>query len=75
MSGEETQIFGAIQKEGFKQHSFILPGTHSKWAVVEEGRIVWFSTFMTGELFAVLCNHSILGRLMEKGENEQMPLF
>lgn len=70
MRGEETQIFGALPQD-LKPHSFILPGTHSKWAQVKEARIVWFATFMTGELFAVLCNHSILGRLMEKGEDDE----
>lgn len=69
MRGEETQIFGALPGD-LEPHTFILPGTHSKWALVEESRIVWFSTYMTGELFAVLCNHSILGRLMEKGDND-----
>ena len=38
-----------------------LPGTHSKWACVEAGRIVDFVTFMTGELWHVLLAHSILG--------------
>jgi 2-dehydro-3-deoxygalactonokinase len=66
MRGEETQIFGAVQDDS-KRCSFILPGTHSKWALVEKGQIVWFATFMTGELFDVLCKHSILGRLMEEG--------
>ena len=42
----------------------VLPGTHSKWAIVEDGRILWFATFMTGELFALLKSHSILGRLI-----------
>lgn len=69
MRGEETQIFGAVQNDS-KRCSFILPGTHSKWALVEEGLIVWFATFMTGELFAVLCKHSILGRLMEEGGHD-----
>lgn len=66
MRGEETQIFGAVQDDS-NPCSFILPGTHSKWAWVENGLIVWFATFMTGELFEVLCKHSILGRLMEEG--------
>jgi 2-dehydro-3-deoxygalactonokinase len=44
-----------------------LPGTHSKWVQVSDGRIVRFATYMTGELFAVLTRHSILGRLMPKG--------
>ncbi len=43
---------------------FVLPGTHSKWVLVEEQRIVSFATHMTGELYAVLREHSILGRLM-----------
>lgn len=64
MRGEETQLVGAIfgQPDG---RLFLLPGTHSKWARVDERQIVWFATFMTGELFAVLKQHSILGRLME----------
>ena len=59
MRGEETQIVGA-GGNGL----VLLPGTHSKWAWVAEGRVVWFATFMTGELYGLLCSHSILGRLM-----------
>ena len=73
MRGEETQIYGALtvaQRDdangnGNGNGLFILPGTHSKWIRVQDGRIVWFKTFMTGELYAVLTQHSILGRLME----------
>jgi 2-dehydro-3-deoxygalactonokinase len=61
--GEETQISGEIGDERTRR-AFVLPGTHSKWAFAEGGRIVWFATFMTGEVFAVLKAHSILGRLM-----------
>ncbi len=68
--GEETQIIGAVgEKPG--RWLFLLPGTHSKWALVEDERIVWFATFMTGELFAVLTEHSILGRLMQGHEQEE----
>ncbi len=42
---------------------FVLPGTHSKWVRVREGRIASFRTYLTGEMFAVLSAHSILGRL------------
>lgn len=59
MRGEETQLLGA-GADGV----FVLPGTHSKWARVEGGRIVGFETFMTGEAFAVLKTHSVLGRMM-----------
>lgn len=62
MRGEETQLAGAIGPD-VPAVLAVLPGTHSKWARVEQGRIVDFATFMTGELFAVLLEHSILGRL------------
>ena len=65
--GEETQILGQIERApaaGATRHAVVLPGTHSKWAFVEGGRIVWFATFMTGEVFGLLKEHSILGRLM-----------
>ena len=68
MRGEETQIFGALAASGERDGLFVLPGTHSKWARVEAGRITSFATYMTGEVFAVLKNHSILGRLMQDGE-------
>jgi 2-dehydro-3-deoxygalactonokinase len=64
MRGEETQIIGALAADPAlaARALFILPGTHSKWAVVRAGRIEQFQTFMTGELFALLRDHSLLGR-------------
>jgi len=62
MRGEETQLFGLDLGAG--RHTVCLPGTHSKWATVADGRIEGFATAMTGEVFAVLRGHSILGRLM-----------
>ena len=62
MRGEEAQVLGAAQ-DGL----VCLPGTHSKWVEVKRGRIERFSTCMTGELYAVLRQHSILGRMMEEG--------
>jgi 2-dehydro-3-deoxygalactonokinase len=67
MRGEETQIFGALALSGRDGGLFLLPGTHSKWAEVRDGRIVSFRTFMTGEVFAALKDHTILGRLMREG--------
>lgn len=58
--GEEVQILG-IMDAGLA----VQPGTHSKWARVETGAITQFVTFMTGEIYAVLLDHSILGRLAE----------
>jgi 2-dehydro-3-deoxygalactonokinase len=63
LRGEETQIVGALADPP-SAAIFLLPGTHSKWARVEGGRVVWFATFMTGEVYSVLRQHSILGRLM-----------
>ncbi|CAB3777393.1 2-dehydro-3-deoxygalactonokinase [Pararobbsia alpina] len=42
-----------------------LPGSHAKWAIVEGSRIEHFHTFMTGETFAALRDHTILGRTMQ----------
>jgi len=69
--GEEAQVAGAFPEGDGRRNVLLVPGTHSKWMMAERGRLVWFSTFMTGEVFAVLCDHSILGRLMEgDGEDE-----
>ena len=70
MRGEETQIIGAIGEATGRQ-LLVLPGTHSKWVLTENRQIIWFATFMTGELFAVLKDHSILGRLMTIDDGEQ----
>lgn len=65
MRGEETQIAGALGADRDRMLA-VLPGTHSKWAIVEHGRLMAFATFMTGELFAVLLAHSILGRMADR---------
>jgi 2-dehydro-3-deoxygalactonokinase len=64
MRGEETQVLGGITTTPALalDSRIVLPGTHSKWVAVRDGRIAGFSSFMTGELFAVLRDHSILGR-------------
>ena len=69
MRGEETQIFGALGEDAGaaatgKRALIGLPGTHAKWVVVQAGRIERFHTFMTGEVFAALREHTILGRTM-----------
>jgi 2-dehydro-3-deoxygalactonokinase len=64
MRGEETQILGALAASGRNDGLFVLPGTHSKWARVENRRIVGFETYMTGEVFAALKDHTVLGRMM-----------
>ena len=73
MRGEETQVFGAMEEEE-PPMICILPGTHSKWVLTKSGRIEDFMTFMSGELFAVLKDHSILGKLMQ-GEADDRESF
>jgi 2-dehydro-3-deoxygalactonokinase len=68
--GEETQILGSLDQLGAGRHTICLPGTHSKWVEVEGGRIMQFSTHMTGEAFAVFKGHSILGRMMKDGATD-----
>ncbi|WP_330206538.1 2-dehydro-3-deoxygalactonokinase [Pseudomonas sp. AM14(2022)] len=70
MRGEETQVLGVLQNlpaEAGGDLLIGLPGSHSKWVEVVEGRITHFDTFMTGEVFAVLSEHSILGRTQQQG--------
>ncbi len=62
MRGEEVQVFGALQLLGLRNATLVLPGTHSKWVTVRDGRIERFATFMTGEFYALLRQHSILSR-------------
>jgi 2-dehydro-3-deoxygalactonokinase len=60
MRGEETQIMGAEIGAG----AACLPGSHSKWARIVNGRITAFATYLTGEAFAALRDHTILARQM-----------
>jgi 2-dehydro-3-deoxygalactonokinase len=66
MRGEETQVLGTIDGDG-AQSLVVLPGTHSKWATVERGTLAHFATYLTGELFGALLQHTILGRLATPG--------
>ena len=68
MRGEETQVAGLMF--GSKQtvnRVICLPGTHSKWVRVQGGMIDEFSTFMTGEVFALLSKQSILKHSVSTG--------
>ncbi|WP_376960394.1 2-dehydro-3-deoxygalactonokinase [Azospirillum sp. A26] len=66
LRGEEIQIAGVLadRPDWAREACMVLPGTHSKWVQIQDGRMTRFATYMTGELFAVLTKHSILGRLM-----------
>jgi len=67
MRGEETQILGALPGSG--RQLIVLPGTHCKWVLMEDGRIADFVTFMTGEMYAALRRHTILARLMPDSDD------
>ncbi|MBN8532486.1 MAG: 2-dehydro-3-deoxygalactonokinase [Rhizobiales bacterium] len=71
MRGEEIQVFGAALPD--EDALIVLPGTHSKWVSVKRGAITRFSTFLTGEMFALLRQHSIVGRLIPTGASSERP--
>jgi 2-dehydro-3-deoxygalactonokinase len=75
MRGEEVQLLGAVaaglvDPDGLVCH----PGTHNKWATLRGGRLNDFRTIMTGELFSLLKEHSILADLL-KGVVEPNDIF
>jgi 2-dehydro-3-deoxygalactonokinase len=69
MRGEETQIIGVSSRYG--DGVYVLPGTHSKWVDVCDGEIRTFTSHMTGEMFELLKEHSIIGDLMEGADHDQ----
>lgn len=68
MRGEEVQVIGLAKMVDTLDGRtiFILPGTHSKHLVCENGKIVDFNTFMTGEMFQVIAEHTLLKASIEK---------
>jgi 2-dehydro-3-deoxygalactonokinase len=69
LRGEETQLLGVLDEIGDVGIA-CLPGSHSKWARIAAGRIAGFSTYLSGEIFAALRGHTILGRMMRDGPTE-----
>ncbi|XKE46565.1 2-dehydro-3-deoxygalactonokinase [Halomonas organivorans] len=61
MRGEEIQAFGALALRGTPRGVCCLPGTHSKWARLERGRLIDFTTMMTGELYHAVRYHTLVG--------------
>lgn len=65
MRGEETQLLGAREMHGSlgQGHSLVcMPGTHTKWVSLFDGVVEEFLTAPTGEIFAALCDHTVLVR-------------
>ncbi len=69
MRGEETQVFGALQLLNLNDARLVLPGTHSKWVIVNHQHVTDFSTWMTGEFYALLRQYSILARTLPASES------
>lgn len=65
MRGEETQIAGLLINDKNFTGVVCLPGTHSKWANVVNGKVTQFQTFLTGELFALLSKQSVLRHCLD----------
>jgi 2-dehydro-3-deoxygalactonokinase len=63
--GEECQIYGLWIEDG-RDRLCVLPGTHSKWCEIADGRVTGFRTYMTGELFAQLGATGTLAQLMRR---------
>ena len=67
--GEETQLLGMSAGGGPTSALVVIPGTHSKWVRLSAGRIADFRTVMTGEVYALLCRHSVLRHTMGEGHD------
>jgi len=76
--GEETQVVGVMADPATRSADSVLiglPGTHSKWVSARRGRVTHFDTFMTGEVYAALRGHTILGRTMADAASADMAAF
>jgi 2-dehydro-3-deoxygalactonokinase len=65
MRGEETQLLGALELRpelAHGHHLVCMPGTHTKWVALHDGTVLEFLTVPTGEIFRMLCEHSVLVR-------------
>jgi 2-dehydro-3-deoxygalactonokinase len=65
MRGEEVQLLGSLAVGLVPKDTLVChPGTHNKWALLRQGTLHTFGTVMTGELFSLLKEHSILADLL-----------
>ena len=71
MRGEETQILGILAANPDFDGVIALPGTHTKWAHISAGEVVSFQTAMTGELFALLAEKSVLRHSVGPGDPDR----
>lgn len=69
MRGEETQLAGCAGENPEASQFFIFPGTHSKHVLAEGGKVLAITTYMTGELFSLMADHSILASSVQPGSD------
>lgn len=67
LRGEETQLIGLMATLGDGAATVCLPGTHCKWAEIGGGAIRGFATHMTGEMYDLILNRSMIGRVAAEG--------
>ena len=70
MRGEETQIAGILADDPAFDGVICLPGTHCKWVRVSAEEVVSFQTAMTGELFDLVLNHSVIRHVLPEGRDD-----
>ncbi len=68
MRGEETQLIGLVQSIDIANGMVIIPGTHSKHLEIQNGQLIDFKTYMTGELFQLIGEHSVLSNSIKKSQ-------
>jgi 2-dehydro-3-deoxygalactonokinase len=71
MRGEECQVLAVLAERRLEDATLLLPGTHSKWVRVEDGKLSAFRTYMTGELYNALISSGTLAQLMEEGDPDE----
>ncbi|MGE0004021.1 MAG: 2-dehydro-3-deoxygalactonokinase [Parvibaculaceae bacterium] len=70
MRGEECQVLAVLADRRLREAALLLPGTHSKWVKVKDGKLISFRTYMTGELYNALTSSGTLAQLMEAGADD-----
>ncbi len=78
MRGEETQAMGCWHALGLQQPDthlgelrLVVPGTHSKWLRMAHGQVLEFATYMTGEIYGLLAQQSLLARMLPQGQDDE----
>ena len=72
LRGEEVKVFGVLEMLDVRDAVVVSPGTHCKWMTVERGALTRFATAMTGEIYGLLRQHSILARSMPPEADDRL---